>query len=404
MKKMIALVLCLAMALCLCACGGTSIESYDDDNVEAADAAETDAAEADGTDAAETANAELAAPSYDLYPGDTVIGAVNGEDVTWMEYYYWLNYYTLYVNQLAASYGVALSSWDACELSSTMTNAQVVDENAKISVIQHHVIQTKAQELGITLGEEEQAMVTQVFELNADSASGDGDGVCTAEEAAAFELYLAEQYVDKAFFDYLNEISLLSEALFTHLYGEEGADCPEDEVLAYVEDNGILSAKHILLLTKDMTTGEDLSEEEIAAKLATAEDLLAQLQAETDLEAMVALFDELTAQYTEDTGYVNYPEGYIFGEGEMVSEFEDAVKELDPDYGLSDIVESSYGYHIILRQPIAAESSVGVDANGNTVTVRAAVASNLFNADLTAWVDEADASWEDSIADGAVFG
>lgn len=386
MKKIIALLLSLCMMLALCACGGSEIEYYENDGetAETAEAAET------------TETAEFAGPGYDAYPGDMVVGTVNGEDVTWMEYYYWLYYYNLYVNQLAASYGVTLTGWDVNELSSSDTNGQVVVMNAQYAVTQHHVIQTKADEMGIVLTEEDQALIDQVFELNADSAVGDADGICTEEEAAAFETYLAEQNVDKAFFDYLNETSLLSEKLYAAIYGEMGADYPEEDILAYVEENGILSAKHILLLTQDQTTGEALSEDEAAAKLATAEDLLAQLQAvESDPVALEELFDQLTAEYTEDTGYAYYPEGYIFGEGEMVAEFENAVKELDPNYGLSGIVESSYGYHIILRTPITPESSVGTDSYGNSVNMRSAVTSNLFNDEMAAWIEGASVSWSE---------
>lgn len=386
MKKIIALLLSLCMMLALCACGGSEIEYYENDGetAETAEAAET------------TETAEFAGPGYDAYPGDMVVGTVNGEDVTWMEYYYWLYYYNLYVNQLAASYGVTLTGWDVNELSSSDTNGQVVVMNAQYAVTQHHVIQTKADEMGIVLTEEDQALIDQVFELNADSAVGDADGICTEEEAAAFETYLAEQNVDKAFFDYLNETSLLSEKLYAAIYGEMGADYPEEDILAYVEENGILSAKHILLLTQDQTTGEALSEDEAAAKLATAEDLLAQLQAvESDPVALEELFDQLTAEYTEDTGYAYYPEGYIFGEGEMVAEFEDAVKELDPNYGLSGIVESSYGYHIIFRTPITPESSVGTDSYGNSVNMRSAVTSNLFNDEMSAWIEGASVSWSE---------
>lgn len=388
MKKIISLLLCLAMMLSLCACGGTSIESYADGAAETVETAET---------------AENPGLGYGAYPADTVVGTVNGEEITWMEYFYWVNYYVMYVQQLAAAYGLTLTAWDANELSSTDTNEKVVMLNAQYMIAQHHAVQDKAEELGITLDEEDQALILEVFETNADQGMGDADGVCSEEEAAAFEAYLAEQNVDRAFFDYLNEVSLLSEKLFMNAYGEYGANYSDEEVAAFVAENGYLSAKHILLLTTDMTTGEALSEEEVASQKALAEDLLAQLQAvegaseeaSGEPTALVELFDQLTAEYTEDTGYAAYPEGYIFGEGEMVAEFENAVKELDVNYGLSGIVESSYGYHIILRTPVNPDGVLGTDSYGNEVTLRNQLASNAFTADMDTWQTEAETVWNE---------
>lgn len=51
---------------------------------------------------------------------------------------------------------------------------------------------------------------------------------------------------------------------------------------------------------------------------------------------------------SEDTGLAANPDGYAFTTGEMVQEFEDATRALEPGQ-ISGLVESSYGYHIILR-------------------------------------------------------
>lgn len=400
MKKIISLMLCLAMILTLSACGGTSIESYADGAEETAETVET-------VEAAEPAQtAESAGLGFDAYPADTVVGTINGKDVTWMEYFYWLNYYVMYVQQLAAAHGVTLTSWDANELSSTDSNATVVMLNTQYAVTQHHAVQDKAEELGIALDEADKALMLEVVEANADQGLGDADGVCTEEEIAAFEDYLAEQYVDRAFFDYLNEVSLLSEKLYLDAYGEFGVKYPDESVAAFVEENDYLSARHILLLTTDMTTGEALSEDEIAAKKALAEDLLGQLQA-VEGTAQVELFDQLTAEYTEDTGYAAYPEGYIFGAGEMVAEFENAVRGLDVNYGLSGIVESSYGYHIILRTPVNPDGVIGSDSYGNEVTLRYQLSSNAFNADMETWQTEAEVVWNEGFESmdlTAIFG
>ena len=68
--------------------------------------------------------------------------------------------------------------------------------------------------------------------------------------------------------------------------------------------------------------------------------------------AISSLFAQFADEYSEDTGREANPTGYIFTPGTMVAEFENAVKALKPGE-LSGLVESTYGYHIILRRDLA---------------------------------------------------
>ena len=251
-------------------------------------------------------------------------------------------------------------------------------------------------------------MLLDIVLQNADSVTGDGDGEATEEEIALFETYLQEMLnVDRAFFDQFNTISLLSQLGFEYQFGAAGEKLSDEDTLAYAEDSGLLGAKHILLLTVDADTREALDDEAIAEKRALAEDLLAQLQAvQDDPAALAALFDQLTAEYTEDTGYAYYPEGFVFGEGEMVQAFEDAVKSLEIG-GLSDIVESEYGYHIILRTSIDPDAIIGTDSNGNEVSLRYAAATQLYSSEIQDWVDTAEVVWNEGFETpdlAAIFG
>ena len=406
MKKTIALALLICMLLSLMAgCSGSKLESYESDTP----AAQT----GDSAAAAEAEEATIAigngGSGFETYAPDTVVVTINGLDVTWQDYYYWMSYYVSYVQSVARQANASLTGWDVLELSSSQTNADVVLTNAHRNVTLDYVILSMAAEEGVTLDAADEAELEELFETNADSITGDGNGEASEEEIAAFEEYLAQIDLTRELYDFRNTTELLQEKLFETLYGEKGANYPDADAVEFAEDNGLMAAKHILLLTVDADTREPIEDEAvIAEKKATAEELLARLQAvQDDKEALAALFDELTEEYTEDTGYAAYPDGYVFSEGQMVSAFEDAVKALEGDYELSGIVESEYGYHIVMSIPIDPDAVVGSTSSGADVTLRYQAASQQFSARLNAAIDSADIVWADGFEApdmAAIFG
>ncbi len=97
-----------------------------------------------------------------------------------------------------------------------------------------------------------------------------------------------------------------------------------------------VTAKHILILA-------DETNHTTAKK--TAEAVLKEAKSGKD-------FDELIDKYNEDPGVAQNPDGYTFTYGEMVEPFEEAAFALK-EGEISGIVETSYGYHIIKREPLA---------------------------------------------------
>lgn len=77
----------------------------------------------------------------------------------------------------------------------------------------------------------------------------------------------------------------------------------------------------------------------------TANALVSMLKASPSIDT----FDALMSQYGTDPGMKSDPRGYIFTDGDMVTEFENAVKALNLGACSSVPVKSSFGYHIILR-------------------------------------------------------
>ena len=111
-----------------------------------------------------------------------------------------------------------------------------------------------------------------------------------------------------------------------------------------------MTADHILLLTRDMSTYQELDDETKAEKKALAEELKAKLDAYTG-DDLIGYFTELADEYSEDPGRETHPTGYTFTTGSMVQEFEDAAYALS-EGEVSEVVESSIDYHILLRLPL----------------------------------------------------
>ena len=149
--------------------------------------------------------------------------------------------------------------------------------------------------------------------------------------------------------DKIAELYALRSALLNKLI-VDGEINVSNEVLATTFNEKWMKAQHILISTQNMETGAPLSDEEKANKKAIADGALARVKKGED-------FTTVMNELSEDPGKETSPDGYVFTDGEMVAEFEEAVKALKPN-SISDIVESTYGYHIIKRIPLSAEADV----------------------------------------------
>lgn len=361
--RFLALLLAGLTVLTLTACsngrGGNSLPLPSDDPAAVSDSSVSDSAGGSSSVLPDDFQADTSAADLCQailgFPGTAQLLTVNGVPVTAYSYLYWLTYSFSSVENSLLSYGYQLD-WD-----SLPTLAEDLKQDALNAAVRYSLIPAKARELGLEMTQE------QVEELKADLA-------LSAEMMGgeqAFQDGLRKAGLDYDTFYAINAASYYYAQLRDGLF----ADRPTDEEFAsYLSDNDILCAKHILLMTVDPATMEPLDEETIAQKRATAEDLLARLQASGDLPTD---FDTLMNQYSEDTGLAAYPDGYTFTAGEMVSEFETATRELE--YGqISPLVESPYGYHIILR------------LDPDTAANRSACRSDLLNNQVEAWAEEAE--------------
>ena len=112
-----------------------------------------------------------------------------------------------------------------------------------------------------------------------------------------------------------------------------------DENPAKFEQPEQVRAAHILIGTRDKATGAELTDEQKAAKKKSAEDLLKRARAGED-------FAKLAKEYSEDPGSKDNGGEYTFPRGQMMPEFEAAAFSLNTNQ-VSDVVTTSYGYHVI---------------------------------------------------------
>ena len=118
----------------------------------------------------------------------------------------------------------------------------------------------------------------------------------------AFARFLKEMCLTEDSFETLNSVAVVYDHMRQGLYRSGGEFEPTKEELdQFIQDKDLLAARHILL-----------------------------------------------KENSEDSGLESFPNGYLFTAGDMVPEFEQATRDLEIG-AVSGIVESDYGYHIILR-------------------------------------------------------
>lgn len=327
---------------------------------------------------------------YALHDPAEVVMIVDGKDITWGEYFSWLYMSAMQTEQYFVSmgnYGVPLKWSDAVgEDGSTYADAAIAGgEN------------TLRQLMTILGYAESQGVVASQETLDAIQAQRDSDKKATVGEEGTeedFAAYLHSLYRSEEAYQRATTANYLNLQNYTDTYGAEAEKVSEEQALSYLKEQGYLRANHILLSTMDLQTGEALDEATVAEKEALAQKLVTELQAIQDPEELVERFRELKEEYCEDSGKTAYPDGYVFLPGEMVTEFEEGVTAL-ADYGLSQPVKTSYGYHIILRLPLSADAVVSYDNTGAAVTGRSLFASYDYAAGLDAYLENLSVEYVD---------
>lgn len=330
MKRQLSGLLALILTLSLCAgCGGSQAPDADDTP-----------RQPEGQ-----AAGSIFTTLTDLDMTETVL-ELDGNAIPADMYLYWLMYscnsLEYQLNMLSAYYGMYTETIDEDgrikweESADGMPLLDIVREDAEGSALPYALIENVAKEQGVELTEQEQEAMDAELAEQIEQAGG--------EEAFLQNLYeiglSRESYMRLIKLNYLYDRLLeLASDTFSALY-----EAPSDDN-AYVD--------HILLMTIDSATNEPLSEEEIAEKKAKAEELLAQLRGTAPAE-LEAVFTRMAEENGEDPGRESGA-GYLMDSTtNFVQEFKDAALALRPGE-ISGIVESDYGYHILLRKELTGD-------------------------------------------------
>ncbi len=323
-KRLSALALSGALSLSLCACGlagqptaGDPTGSPGLPSLDPSAAADPDPSPTVEVDLSK----DILAFSAGLSAGDTLL-TVNGTEMPADLVLYWL---AMSCANFTGQYGMfGLQLTDKPDPDGDATYADLMRDSAVNIAAYNALLRQKAAELGClpTDAQVEKARSTMMAD-----GQENYDLMKTAyglsDQSMEF-LFIANSY-------YENVLAAAVPAATEEMLG-----------------NYVYQVKHILLKTVD-DNRQPLPDDQIAEKKKQAEDLLAQLQAADNLDAK---FDELMNQFSEDgrgeDGALAAPDGYTAVPGEMVPEFEEASLALKLGE-LSGIVESTYGYHIILR-------------------------------------------------------
>lgn len=353
-KRILALLLALVMGLSLAACSVPAAENSDQPSENPSDSAEPAASDKPAIEADLTQDI-LTFACAELAEADDVV-VVNGEAVPTSRFCYWLALSCSYFESMYYYYGYTVADYASYIMSDACTMAAY-----------YSLLEKKAAELGCPLTDEQLETINTEMEVGTETHTERQKLYGLSHEDLMF-IYSAE--------DLYNNVK---NVLFPNISEED-------------LNNYVYQVKHILIATAasaadgvvTLKTGKTVeyagtAEEYNAEALAKAESILTEIRGAADTAAR---FDELMHEHSEDgrdeNGDLAAPDGYTATPGQMVAEFEKTAFAIEIGE-ISDVVESDYGYHIILRGTVEDIESYSES-----------YAAYKMDAAIDTWLSEAD--------------
>ena len=244
------------------------------------------------------------------FPGE-VIGRVNRDDITSGEL-------DAYLKMMAKDSEYSSLTGDAAT------------EKAKELIVRNHIILQLGEEYGIVIDHSFNSLFEGMMYFNQMQKGEEG-----------LNALLEEQGMDRNSYKHFYEVDYVTQELLKKAdFAANESEAKEyyDTHLEEFAYDG-LRAKHIFI-DKRGENGQPLTGQAL-------EDVKARAQEAYDRAKAGEDFDALIAEYGEDPGMAEHPDGYVFTHGDMIADFETAAYALDAGE-MSELVETSIGYHVIL--------------------------------------------------------
>lgn len=302
---------------------------------------------------------------------EPVIMTVNGDPVHTDEFRAYLKYNKMYMENMLGYYGYDDSVWTDEQMGNTMVGQLFTMAEQQATYVR--ILNEEFHNLNLKLTREERENTAQQKREQIEQMGGQD----------MFDAWLESLDYTMPIYDNTLAASAYSVAIEQAYYGENGSKTTTQEILDKFNET-YLCAKHILIQSID-GSGNELTGDALAQAQKKAEEALERVKAGED-------FDALIQEYNEDPGMEMYPEGYVFTEGDMVDEFYQAAKALEPGQTSQELVQSSYGWHIIQREPLTEEQMT--DAIRSQLIME--ITGKTFDQEIDELMATADIQREDS--------
>ena len=219
----------------------------------------------------------------------------------------------------------------------------VENTNATLKEFAAYYILVKRYKLKLT-DDQESAIDQQISSLK--------KGYSSTED---YESDLAKNYVTEEVLREIYRMQAYCDTLYSYLTNEYYGIFQHDDatIMADVNAGNYFADEYIMIHFDDSTRDERKTVAEEIAKRAKEGESLSKLSAEYEKVITGEYYDEETFEYVSN---LLYHKDDVFGKGEMLSYFEEAVSALKENE-VSDLIERSDGFLVVKRLPLDVDNN-----------------------------------------------